>query len=567
MVVIPCLPSPIPEPLFAQHDILCELGARPNSVYLARQTAPEKDKAVLLVAQCFSGANKPGYGKGAEFLREAQRIATLTSPNVARVRSVVARGDDVLAFGEFLDGEKLAEVWCKSPMPLEIALRFVLDVLSGVSALQNLRDSQQRPMNLVHGEVSPSTIVLGLDGIARVLDAIARRAPSARAEAASNGYLAPEVLAGKPWDARADVFSAGVLLWEALSGKRLFPEGDTAATALRDRDAILPPAIVPAGTAWARGLAVIAAKAVAAQPEARWSSAAAMAAELRKVVGLKLAPLATACAFAQTAIADPVKVRRERFERMWIQYDVSHKRPFGVRPAADPTAEPLLEGHSAAVPSSHEVSIAPAAVAASSPPMPPPLPTPASRSTQAGSHSPPPSADAMAAFVGTPVADLPPPNNLVVKEEPETEIDAIEEVPHRARRRAFVLLIGLGGLSALVLALAGLRIVQRGAPAPAPAVSFAVKTMSSPGTFPPISSAPSQLSQTATIRPVPARPASLSLSAPLGGATTTTKTPSEPASVVAPAALPQRQAVEALRPAAAGQSKPRPAHPFDPNFL
>ena len=566
-MVIPCLPSPIPEPLFGQHDILCELGSRPNSAYLARQIAPDKDKAVLMVAQCFTGAGKPGYAKGAEFLRESQRIATLTSPNVARVRSVVVRGESVLAFGEFLEGEKLAELWCKSPMPLEVALRLILDVLSGVSALQNLRDSQQRPMNLIHGEVSPCTIVLGLDGVAHVLDAIARRAPGARVETASNGYLAPEVLAGKSCDARADVFSAGILLWEALSGKRLFSEGDTAATALSDRDAILPPAILPAGIAWARGLAGIAAKAVAAQPEARWSSAAAMAAELRKTVGLKLAPLATASAFAQSTIADRVNVRRERFDRMCAQLDLSRKRPPGAEAIGGQTAEPLLERHSAAAPSMGELSTDPRSVAASPSPTPPPLPMRGSRSTHAGSHFSAPSADALPAFVGTRVADLPPPNAPVVVEDPVTEIDALDEILHRPRKRAFALLIGAGGLSALVLALAGWRIAHRSAPPHEPPVSSVPKTTIAGRTFPPTSSAPSQLSQTAVVRSVPPLAASLSPAAPPGGAATTTKTPAESASVVAPAAFPQRQAAELSRPAVAGQSKPRAAHPFDPNFL
>ncbi|HXN32635.1 MAG TPA: protein kinase, partial [Polyangiaceae bacterium] len=288
------------------------VGSRPSLLYVVRHAAPGATPK-LFVAERFAGAANPAEAEWATFLSEARRISTLASSNVARVRELAVRGDDLVAFWDFIDGERLGETWL-SGMPLDVSLRMVLDVLSGVGAIHGLRDAKQQPMEMAHGELSTATIVVGLDGAARVLHAIARRMPGARAEAASLGYLAPEVHAGEAYDARADVFGAGVLLWEAVSGKRLFSEGDAAAIVARVRGGGVPAAAVPDEAAWARPLVRVAAKALAPSPGDRWPTASAMAAEIRKAVGLKLASASAAATFAKTAIGPRVKARRQELE-------------------------------------------------------------------------------------------------------------------------------------------------------------------------------------------------------------------------------------------------------------
>ena len=224
------------------------------------------------------------------------------------------RGDDLVVFGEFLDGEKLTEFWRSGDgLPLDIALRILLDVLTGVGALHALRDSNQQPMKLTHGEISPSTILFGSDGVARVLHAVARRAADATAEEASLPYLAPEVHSNDAHDGRADVFSVGVLLWELLEGKRLSGDGEEAA-GLRVRSGPLPAPAAPEKLPWAKALVPVVVKALAAAPEDRWTTAAAMAAEIRKAAGLKLAAASASAAFAKSKFGDRVKERRARWE-------------------------------------------------------------------------------------------------------------------------------------------------------------------------------------------------------------------------------------------------------------
>jgi Protein kinase domain len=308
-VVIHHARFPIDEDLFAPYEVIGELGKRPVPVYVARQSALAVGGALLVIAEHFPGACKVG-----DLRREARRISTLANPHLARVREVAVRGDDLVVFGDFLDGEKLTHFWRPGEwLPLEVALRVLLDVLTGIGALHALRDSNQQPMKLTHGEISPATILFGADGVARVLHAVARRATDASTEAASLPYLAPEVHTNDARDGRADVFSVGVLLWEVLAGKRFADDGEEA-PGLRVRSGPLPEPAIPEKAPWAKALAPVVAKALAVAPEDRWATAAAMAAEIRKAAGLKLAAASAAAAFAKSKFGDRVKQRRARWE-------------------------------------------------------------------------------------------------------------------------------------------------------------------------------------------------------------------------------------------------------------
>ncbi len=86
----------------------------------------------------------------------------------------------------------------------------------------------------MHRDVSPHNILVGTDGIARVLDfGVAKARGRAQTTAVGQlkgklAYMAPEQLRGQV-TRRTDVFAASVVLWEALTGVRLFQgedEGD-----------------------------------------------------------------------------------------------------------------------------------------------------------------------------------------------------------------------------------------------------------------------------------------------------------------------------------------------------
>ena len=173
----------------------------------------------------------------AMFIDEARLASRVRHPNVVPTLDVVAADDQLLLVMEYVDGESLARVARRTraagvKMPLPITLAIMSNVLRGLDAAHEATSEAGEPLEIVHRDVSPQNVLVGSDGIARVLDfGIARAA--VRLEATGEGvikgklaYMAPEQLAGHAVTRRADIYAASVILWELLTGKRLFPPDD-----------------------------------------------------------------------------------------------------------------------------------------------------------------------------------------------------------------------------------------------------------------------------------------------------------------------------------------------------
>lgn len=114
--------------------------------------------------------------------------------------------------------EALYETGALGRLRLDVRMRLVADLTQSLAWLHaNQRLMAAQP----HLLITPSTIVIGLDGVARV-DVRAARKISSENGKAETSYLAPEVVNGDPSaDHRADIYSVGVLCWEALAGRRI----------------------------------------------------------------------------------------------------------------------------------------------------------------------------------------------------------------------------------------------------------------------------------------------------------------------------------------------------------
>ena len=131
---------------------------------------------------------------------------------------------------EYIDGIALDRLLRRKPdyRPPRLIIPIAIDTLHGLAHAHALADSEGVPLGLVHRDVTPGNVLVGVDGMSRITDfGIAK----ARARATKTnpgivkgkaGYVAPEVALGKAIDARADVFSMGVLLWNALTGEKLY---------------------------------------------------------------------------------------------------------------------------------------------------------------------------------------------------------------------------------------------------------------------------------------------------------------------------------------------------------
>ena len=133
---------------------------------------------------------------------------------------------------DYVEGESLSVIQQVlrhrgARMPLGIALKILDDVLSGLHAAHELRGDDGAPLCVVHRDVTPHNILVGVDGVSRLTDFGVAKA-QARLTKTSPGlvkgkiaYMSPEQAQGKTLDRRVDVWAVGVVAWEAFSGSRM----------------------------------------------------------------------------------------------------------------------------------------------------------------------------------------------------------------------------------------------------------------------------------------------------------------------------------------------------------
>ncbi len=262
------------------------------TVYLARMVGPARFSPVVAIK-----ALHPHLSREQEFARmfldEARLAARIRHPNVVPVLDVHEDGDLFLVL-EYIHGESLARLLASArddgrPVPLPIVSAIACDVLRGLHAAHEARDEGGRPLGVVHRDVSPHNVLVGVDGVVRVFDfGIARAAGRLTTTREGQikgklGYMAPEQLRGEPVTRQADVFSAGVVLWQMLTGERLFA-GDAEANVIEQ--VLFRPIPAPSGRrdALPEGLDAIVLRALSRDPARRFATAKEMALELQRVV-------------------------------------------------------------------------------------------------------------------------------------------------------------------------------------------------------------------------------------------------------------------------------------------
>jgi eukaryotic-like serine/threonine-protein kinase len=164
-------------------------------------------------------------------VQEARLASKIHHPNAVGVLDVEDLGRELLLVMDYVHGVSLARIGSEraTRIPAPIAVRIGLDVAFGLHAAHTATDDDGTPLRLVHRDVTPQNVLVGLDGVARLTDfGIARsiesgdQLTSPGAIRGKLGYFAPEYLLASQVDRRGDVFALGVVLWEALTGQRLF---------------------------------------------------------------------------------------------------------------------------------------------------------------------------------------------------------------------------------------------------------------------------------------------------------------------------------------------------------
>lgn len=254
-----------------------------------------------------------------EVSRTARLLMRSPHPNLAPVREVMVRDSDMLVVGAWVEGENLGELWAAArskglPLPLAVTLRILLDVLSGLEALHSVRLAVGAPAGLVHAEVIPSNVIVGTNGVTRLIHAY-RIASSWSQVPDATRYVAPEVLMReRGLDGRADVYSVGALLWEAMAGKPLMDGSAPAAVVKQLAAGPLPAAPIPRNAAWAAPLVPLVQRALSVDRDERFADTGSMRDALHAAVGSRVAPVSDVARWVRQLAWTQISGRTKRFE-------------------------------------------------------------------------------------------------------------------------------------------------------------------------------------------------------------------------------------------------------------
>src|SRR5262249_45053768 len=166
-------------------------------------------------------------------LEEARLVSRIRHPNVAPALDVVEEQDDVYIVMEYVHGPSLALLLKRAresgePIPIEIATGILEGALFGLHAAHEARGEEGTLLGIVHRDVSPQNMLVGADGVTRLIDfGIAKAATRMQITdpgvvKGKMGYMAPEQFLYQPVSRHSDVYASSVVLWEALTNRRLF---------------------------------------------------------------------------------------------------------------------------------------------------------------------------------------------------------------------------------------------------------------------------------------------------------------------------------------------------------
>jgi eukaryotic-like serine/threonine-protein kinase len=260
------------------------------------------------------------------FLQEARTAAQVAHPNACRIYDIAEDQNRLVIVMEFIEGESLAVRIERGALPAQEAAQIVLCVLSALEAFHNA--------GIVHRDLKPANIVLSssgtklLDfGIAKCKTASAPQDAEATVpEATLPGvflgtprYASPEQFRGQPVDARSDLYSMAVIFYEMLSGSPPFA-GNSFAEMAHSVLQGSPPAL--SGSAAISAMGRIIHRALARDPEDRYTNAETMAAEIRATLlmdGIET----TACARTlRRIIVLPFRILRPNEEIDFLAYSL-----------------------------------------------------------------------------------------------------------------------------------------------------------------------------------------------------------------------------------------------------
>jgi WD40 repeat protein/tRNA A-37 threonylcarbamoyl transferase component Bud32 len=241
-------------------------------VYLAEDLRLKRRVALKLLASSLS----EDESFRDRFLRESELAASIDHPSIVPIYEAGATKELLYIAMRYVEGRDLKERLQRGRLDPSDAIGIVAQVASALDAAHT--------RGLVHRDVKPSNVLLDVaarpDGSDHVYlaDFGLTRRVSEEDGSSDDGhlmgtidYVAPEQIAGEEIDGRADVYSLGCVLYECLVGQPPFGRDSDLAVVFAHLETE-PPAASAHRPELPAALDAVIARALAKEPEARYSS-------------------------------------------------------------------------------------------------------------------------------------------------------------------------------------------------------------------------------------------------------------------------------------------------------
>lgn len=264
-----------------RYQVLSERGrGGMAAVYHAYDPLFKRDVAIKVLPREF--LHDPTFR--AHFEREAQALVALDHPAIVPVYDFGEEGGQSYLVMRYLSGGSLAERIEQGPLPLSESAALLRRIAPA------LDEAHRR--GIVHQDLKPGNILFDRYGNAYLADfGVARLVPDAATLTASGAavgtpaYMSPEQVHGEDdLDERSDIYSLGVVLFEMLSGRPPH-RPDTPPRVMMKRVLDPIPDILTLRPDLPPGCDSIIRRAMARNPDDRFSTAGQMAAALSAITG------------------------------------------------------------------------------------------------------------------------------------------------------------------------------------------------------------------------------------------------------------------------------------------
>ena len=214
---------------------------------------------------------------------EARIVAKLSHPNIVQIYDLGKADDTYFIAMEYIPGRNLSSVSKKAKalrkaLPPTYIAHCVSQACEGLYYAHTRYDTNGRPLNIVHRDVSPQNIIVSFSGSVKLVDFGIAKAATKIAHTRAGvlkgkyAYMSPEQIRGEPTDARSDLFAVGIVLYELLCGRRPFEKENSIQTlkAIVQDD---PPPCQSFNPAISNRLASIIERCMAKRPQERFQTA------------------------------------------------------------------------------------------------------------------------------------------------------------------------------------------------------------------------------------------------------------------------------------------------------